>query len=522
MSRTTFSRRNRTQTTSATLAVARPAARRTRHLIPDLPQPDVPIFAVLSSTAIRQQIEALYDRAQAISDDAGAENRDLTDDERTEIDGILGVGKPGDAGHKPGQIDALHADLARVERLEALAAQIAAQRAAGNASGDGGGRLPAQRGTGTAAPPPDEPRVNRVRIPVAAQYRYGRLRAYTGPQAERSAYLAGQFFLAALFRNQRAQQWCRDFGVDYRITAALGEGSDPTGGVLVPVEVEQAIIDLRETYGVFRRRAKVVAMARDTKTQPVRDSGITAAWVGESSLIGEGDKAWRNLNLTARKLAALTRYSAELGEDATVSIGDDLTREFSYAFAVAEDEAGFNGDGTATYAGQVGLKNALAAGSAFITATGNTSFGTLDLADFTGALGLLPEYPGMQPCWFISKPGYWNSMVRLMSAAGGTTWEKTAEGQVVPMFLGYPVEYTHVLHKGLTTATSTIIAFVGDLSLAAVLGNRRGLTIQISDQRYFEYDQLGIKGTERCTVAVVQPGTSTAAGPMIAIKTASS
>lgn len=490
---------------------------RRKHLMPTCRRPHgYTVLALLSPKAIREKIAELTDLAQAIVDTATGEHRDLTVDERTEVDGILGVGKPGEAGHKPGKLDALEADLARAEKLEARQAQLAASR-----TGSLGSHL-VQRSDGPgqhAQDGDDSPRVNRVRIPVAAQYRYGRLKAYHGPNAERTAYLAGQFFLAALFNNQRAAQWCRDFGLDTRIQAALSEGTDSAGGVLVPVEVEQAIIDLRETYGVFRRRAKVVPMARDTKTQPVRQSGITASWVGENDEISAGDKAWKQLNLVARKLAALTRYSTELGEDATISIGDDLTKEFAHAFAVAEDTAGFIGDGSATYGHQTGLKNAIQAGSIYTALAGNTTFGTLDLEDFIGAIGQLPDYPGMQPTWYISKPGYWNSMVRLMASQGGTTWEKTADGQMVPMFLGYPVEYVHVMHKTLTASVSTIHAYIGDLSMAAMLGNRRGMTIQISDQRYFEYDQIGIKGTQRCHVAIVQPGTASAAGPIVALKT---
>jgi HK97 family phage major capsid protein len=486
---------------------------RRRHLIPTLCRPlGFDVLALLSPKAIREEIGRLTDRAQAIVDLANGDNRDLTADERTEVDGILGSGKKGEAGYKAGKLDALEADLERAEKLEARQAQLLQNR----------NHVPGQRSDGPGTPTgaqDDGPRVARVRIPVAAQYRYGALKAYRGQHAERTAFLAGQFFLATLYRNQRAAQWCKDFGIDTNFQAALSEGSDTAGGFLVPTEVEQAIIDLRETYGVFRRKAKIVPMARDTKTQPMRASGITANWVGENDEITAQDKGWKQLNLVARKLAAMTRYSNELSEDATISIGDDLTREFAYAFAVAEDSAGFLGDGTATYGHQTGLKTALLAGSIYTAAAGNLKFGNLDMEDFIGAVGQLPEYPGLQPAWLISKPGYWNSMVRLMAAAGGTTWEKTAEGQMVPMFLGYPVEYVHVMPKALTDQASTILAYFGDLAMAAMLGNRRGLTIQLSDQRYFEFDQMGIRGTSRVNVVIAQPGTATEAGPVVALKT---
>jgi HK97 family phage major capsid protein len=95
----------------------------------------------------------------------------------------------------------------------------------------------------------------------------------------------------------------------------------------------------------------------------------------------------------------------------------------------------------------------------------------------------------------------------------------TAEGQMVPMFLGYPVEYVHVMPKALTDQASTILAYFGDLAMAAMLGNRRGLTIQLSDQRYFEFDQMGIRGTSRVNVVISAPGTASEAGPVVALQT---
>lgn len=476
-------------------------------------------YALLSSKAIREKIGELTDRAQAIVDLADQEKRDLSAEEKAEIDGILGAGKKGEAAYKPGQIDALERDLERAEKLEARQAELAQNRTGGG-SGDPAQFQASGRPQRPAGSDGDEPsRLARVRIPAAARFRYGRLKAYRGPQADAAAYLAGQFFAASLFRNAKSAEWCKQHGIDCTYHASLGEGSDPHGGFLVPVEIEQAIIDLRETYGAFRQYAQVVPMARDTKTQPVRKSGPTAYWVGEGDEITASDKAWGQVEHTARKLASMVRYSSELAEDAVITIGDDLTREFAYAFAVKEDEAGFNGDGTAAYGGQVGLKNALLAGSIFEAAAGNVNFPTLDMADFESCAGKMPQFPGANEAWYISKPGYWNSMRRLMDAAGGVTMAELADGQRVPMFLGYPVRFVNALPKALSSTTSTILAYFGDLAMAAQLGNRRGLSIAISDQRYFEFDQLAIRGIERVDVVVHSKGTATEAGAIIALKT---
>lgn len=494
---------------------SRPAKRR-KYQWPEIVVPrGMAVWAKANPKALREKIAELTDRVTAITDLAEAEKRELTVEDKTEIDGILGKGKKGEAGYQAGQIDALEVELERAEKIEAQVAKLAQGRAGGSLFQRAG--QPIDGGFGFDE---EAPRVARVRIPLAAQFRYGTLKAYKGRDAERSAYLAGNFFLATLFGNTRAQKWCKDFGVDCNFQNSLSEGTDSAGGFLVPTEVEQAVIDLREQYGVFRRNAAIVPMARDTKTQPVRASGPTATWVGENQEITGSDKAWKQLNLVARKLASMVRYSKELAEDATISIGDDLTREFAYAFAVAEDQAGFIGDGTATYGHQVGLKNIIGSASIHEALAGNTAFGTLDLADFVACVGKLPDIPGLDPAWYISKPGAFNSMVNLMAAAGGNDWETLENGRRVRLFLGYPIEYVHVMPKALTATPSTILAYFGDLRMAAILGNRRGLEVTVSDQRYWEFNQIGIMGTQRCTVATVpQVASTTEAGPIIALKT---
>ncbi len=360
-----------------------------------------------------------------------------------------------------------------------------------------------------------QPEVRKVTIP-ATVIRHSKVKSFRGANADERAYTAGQWYRAVLLKNESAQRWCSEHGVE---TRAMSEGSDSLGGALVPIEMEQAIIDLREEYGVFRRNAKITPMTSDTKIVPRRASGLTVYYVGESSEITASDKGWNEIQLTAKKPAILCRYSSEINEDSIISMGDDLTSEIAYAFANAEDSAGFIGDGTSTYGRIVGIKNALAAGSKYTAATGNTSFGTLDLEDFEGMIGKLPLYPGIEPKWYISQAGWAASMLRLAAAAGGNT-TREIEGGVQPMFLGYPVVVTQVMNSTLTTQTSTDgLCFFGDLRLGALLGTRRGISIATDSSRYFELDQLAIRGIQRYDINIHGTGTASAAGPIIQLST---
>ena len=48
-----------------------------------------------------------------------------------------------------------------------------------------------------------------------------------------------------------------------------------------------------------------------------------------------------------------------------------------------------------------------------------------------------------------------------------------------------------------TNAATTASVLLGDLSVGTAFGDRRGVTIEVSDQRYFVEDSLAFKGTCR-------------------------
>jgi len=342
--------------------------------------------------------------------------------------------------------------------------------------------------------------------------------------SDEQAYAAGQFYMAKLFKVPSAQKFCREHGL---ITASQSGGDNRRGGVFVPLEVETSIIRLVEQYGVFRQNSMVEPMASDRKVKPVRISGLTAYPAAESNTANqssntttETDVDYNNVELVARKWKAVCRVSDELNEDAVISMANEISLEMALAFAYAEDNAGFNGDGTSSFHGIVGLKNALAAGSIYDCIAGNTGFTTLDLEDFEYALAKLPNFPNMQPAWYISKPGYYASMARLQMAAGGNTVANIA-GAPQLNFMGLPVVWVNVLPTTLGAQASTIVAYVGDLRMSTLFGDRRGMTMSLDGSRYWDVDQVGIKGTERFDINVHSKGTATAAGAIIAIKTAS-
>ena len=351
--------------------------------------------------------------------------------------------------------------------------------------------------------------------------RYSKLAAFRGKDAERNAYKAGQFILATMFKREEAKSWCVENGMAINLKAQA-EGANSAGGFLVPTEFENTIIDLREDYGVFRGSVGVTPMGSDSMSIPRRAGGVTAYFVAENAQLTESQKGWGQIALAAKKLGALVRMSTELSDDAVINIADDLAQEIAYAFAVKEDDCGWNGDGTSTYGGILGVKKSFEAGldsfvGAVNAASGVDTFAEVTATDLANVMGVCPKYAIRDAKWYVSQPGWAVVFQRLLQASGGTTMTEAANGFKQLQYMGYPIMIDQTLPTTVSTINNTPMLYFGDLRKAVTMGERRGIRIKTSDDRYFEYDQIGIQGTERFDINVHDIGSASAAGPLVAL-----
>lgn len=455
---------------------------------------------------IQDNINELRDELDAIIAVSEREERDLTEDETNRVTKIT-----------DDMIPVLGKQLKTVTKIE----QERNARATKRVNEEIEAQM-AAAGNGESTAARHQSRYGAIKIPAKAKV-HGPLKAYQGPDAERDAYIAGQVILAGIWKVPAAVQFCQSHGL-MNVSAGMFSGDNSKGGFLVPDEMSQALIRLREERGVFPQFANRVPMGSDIIKVPRLLSDVTAYWVGESSgtnnEIPASDATLGNAELMARKLAALTKVSSELDEDAVIDIGDMITQSMAYAMADKIDEAAFNGDGTSTYGGVLGLKNALDANAVQDAGTGNNSALTLDLSDFEATVAKYPQYPGASPRWFMHSAVYWSSAARLQDAAGGNTTVTLANGPL-QLFLGYPVTFVQVMPSTTGTLASTILAYFGDLRLGATYGTRRQTRTEVSSERYFEYDLVGIKCTERVAINIHERGDSIRTRPIVALKTAS-
>ena len=364
--------------------------------------------------------------------------------------------------------------------------------------------------------------VNRVK---ATLKRFGSLRnAKSAESAYRFAIYAGAMCGLPYAVKQVSKP--EMFGSDWRHNALQSEGVNTDGGYNVPEEFDAEMIDLREKYGVFRRECRIVPMIRDTKTLGRRVSGLTAYPAAEGAAGTVSTAKMDRVGLTAQKWMVLATMTKELNEDSAVNEGDRLMGEIAYAFATAEDNAGFTGDGTSTYSGILGLKNALGA-SCKVTQGSSNTWAAQTLSDINNLMSKLPDFTQvMNPAFYCNKAYYDQVLARLAMAAGGVTAYEIVNGIVQGRFFGFPVHFVTSMPSA--TATTGICLYFGDLGAAAKFGDRRQTRIEMSDvatvggTSMFETDEIAIKGTERFDIVIHERGTSSASaqgGPINALIT---
>ena len=326
----------------------------------------------------------------------------------------------------------------------------------------------------------------------------------TREEKDKMGYAFGMMAKMIGHKDKKAQQWLVENGY---YTKGQNETTDADGGFLVPQILAREVIFLRDKFGVMRQNARVMGMSSDNLNVPKNSASTTAYWTAENTNITPSQITFSNVQILAKKLAILTQVSSELNEDSIVDVGAALAEDMAYVMAYNEDLATFLGDGTSTYGGITGVYHQIAGvnggnNASYIYTTGDATanWNNTSLADLRKLTASIPEYadrPG--ECKFYMNRAFFQQVVcnDLDALNGNGFFDLTAAPGPNPTLFGYPVVYTQVMSNDPTPAADTPLAFFGNLKTGSIMGSRRDLRIQVSDQVGFISDSLYFKATER-------------------------
>jgi len=340
-----------------------------------------------------------------------------------------------------------------------------------------------------------------------------RIRAFRGDD-DRAA-VAGYFF-RAMAGDARAERWCVEHSIP--LVKAQSEGSNSVGGFLLPDDVAREVFALRETVGALRIGAQTAQLTTASQVRPRRYGGATAYWVNEGDAITESSVVFDAIEATPRKLGTLIKFSSELGEDAVPDLGRFLTAEMANSFAAAEDDAGFNGDGSSSYGNTLGLTTRLAGTKSNVAAaSGHNTFGTIDAADLGDLVaGVMGTAINTGAAWFAHPIAFGKTFARL-AASGQLIVQPQADGTLRPYFMGVPVHFSAKLTDASASSTGKAMIFFGALSLSTVIAERRAVTVAFSRQRGLEVDQIWLRATQRVHIINHDVGDASTRGPIAAL-----
>jgi HK97 family phage major capsid protein len=334
----------------------------------------------------------------------------------------------------------------------------------------------------------------------------------TRDEANFKAYAFGQWVRGSVLGNAKAAKWCAENGIKSQT-----EGTNSEGGFTVPEIVSSSLIWLRNEYGIARRYSRIYPMTSDTLNVPNASTSTTTYYPGEATAITASDVVFSQVQLLAKKLAILTIVSKELNEDTVIDFGAMLAQDFAYGLALAEDAAAFQGDGSSTYGSITGIMPRIKALSGTFTSiasmvvgpTGTaTALSSFTLANFQTMVAKLQPYAN-QPRWYMHKNVFYSGVAdKLIALSGNSIMDIQNAYGAEPTLFGIPISFVQNMPSA--PAANRTIAVLGDLSKGVAFGDRRGVSVEVSDQVKFIEDALTFKATERYAFNAFDVGNVTA------------
>jgi HK97 family phage major capsid protein len=144
------------------------------------------------------------------------------------------------------------------------------------------------------------------------------------------------------------------------------------------------------------------------------------------------------------------------------------------------------------------------------------TFAEVTATDLATVMAACPAYALSNAKWYCSQPAFSLVFERLVAAGGGNTIS-TLAGPAERRYLGYPIVIDQKMPTSTGDLSNVAMLLFGDMRRAVAFGDRQGFRVLTSNERYMEFDQIGILGIERYDIKVHSLGDGTTAGPIVAL-----
>lgn len=272
------------------------------------------------------------------------------------------------------------------------------------------------------------------------------------------------------------------FGDSSDVTKALAEMVFEAGGVLVPDEFVDEIIELLTGRAVVRSLGAVsLPMEGGSLSIPRQTAGAQANYIGEMQRIPVSEERFGMLQLTAKELVAMVPISNNLLRDAARRSGtrvDEIVRnDLIQALALREDLAFIRGDGLNNT--PKGLRN-WAVATQINAATQASTAATIDevVTDLARKMSEIEdaEIPMTKPGWIMNTRSKWYLMT--LKTTSGEYWFKEELGKGT--LWGLPYKTTNQIPRNLGSGKESEV-YLADFA-NCIIAENSDLEIAVSTE----------------------------------------
>ena len=279
-----------------------------------------------------------------------------------------------------------------------------------------------------------------------------------------------------------------------QVVDALRIGSDTEGGYLVPDEYERTLVEALEEENIFRSLAHIIRTASGERKIPVVSSKGTASWIEEGGAFPESDDTFGQVTIGAYKLGTTIKVSEELLNDSVFDLENYIAREFARRIGTKEEEAFFTGDGSGKPLGVLADKGGAEIGVTAASATAITSDELLDLY-----YSLFSPYR-KKAVWVVNDSTI-KAIRKLKDNNGQYLWQPGLIANAPDTILGRPVK-TSAFMPSIAAGAKSII--FGDFKYYWI-ADRQGRTFKRLNELYATTGQVGFLASQRVDGRLILP-----------------
>jgi HK97 family phage major capsid protein len=261
---------------------------------------------------------------------------------------------------------------------------------------------------------------------------------------------------------------------------AMSVGSNPDGGYVVPLEIEQTIDRVLAKASPIRALATVRQIGGNVYRKPISITDPGTGWVAETDARPQtSTPTLAALDFQALELYAMPAATQTLLDDAQVDIEQWLADEVQIVFAEQEGTAFVNGNGTTQPKGFLSYTNVADSGWAwgsigYIASGAVGGFASSNPSDALLDLAYAPKQAYRANATWMMNRKVEAAIRKFKDSTGNYIWQPgTVAGQSATLF-GFPVAVAEDMPD--MTANSYSIAF-GDFARGYLVVDRVGIRV---------------------------------------------